>query len=121
MIRRPPRSTLTDTLFPVTTLFRADVAATMDDAITSRRSIHAFLPTPVSREMVEHLLRVASRAPSGTNMQPWRVYVVGGAKKVALCKAILEDYEARPRAEQRRRKTKPDELLGPNRPPPRHH
>src|SRR3546814_16150014 len=74
----------------------ADVAATMDDAITSRRSIRAFLPTPVSREMVEHLLRVASRWPSGPNMQPWSVYVVAGAQKTASCQAILGDCGTRP-------------------------
>src|SRR3546814_159626 len=91
----------------------ADVAATVDDAITSRRSVRAFLPTPVPREMVEHLLRVASRAPSGTNMQPWRVYAVAGAKKDALCKAILEDYEARPGAEKREWKYYPDEFFEP--------
>src|SRR3546814_2213605 len=85
----------------------------MDAAITSRRSIRAFLPTPVSREMVEQLLRVASRAPSGTNMQPWSVYVVAGAKKTALCKAILGDYEARPGAVKREWQYSTDEFFEP--------
>ena len=51
----------------------------VDDAITSRRSIRSFLGTPVDRETVDHILRVASRAPSGTNMQPWQVTVLTGA------------------------------------------
>ena len=47
-------------------------------AILSRRSVRGFLPTPVSREVVEHLLDVAARAPSGTNMQPWQVIALAG-------------------------------------------
>ncbi len=67
----------------------ADLAATIDAAITSRRSVRGFLPTPVPRATIEHLLEVASRAPSGTNMQPWRVYVLTGQAKAALTAAIL--------------------------------
>ncbi|MEM1038193.1 MAG: nitroreductase [Pseudomonadota bacterium] len=50
----------------------------VDEAITSRRSIRAFLDTPVSADMVRSILDVAARAPSGTNMQPWKVYVLMG-------------------------------------------
>ncbi|HRP77986.1 MAG TPA: nitroreductase [Aquamicrobium sp.] len=63
--------------------------AIVDEAIASRRSVRAFLPTPVPDETVKDILRVASRAPSGTNMQPWKVYVVTGEKKEALTRAIL--------------------------------
>lgn len=52
--------------------------AAVDAAITSRRSIRAFLPTPVPRETVSDILAVASRAPSGTNTQPWQVTVLTG-------------------------------------------
>ncbi|WP_234815037.1 nitroreductase family protein, partial [Noviherbaspirillum denitrificans] len=38
-----------------------------------RRSVRAFLPEPVSRETVEEILAVARFAPSGTNIQPWKV------------------------------------------------
>ncbi len=48
------------------------------DAITSRRAIRAFLPKPVDEELVKEVLQVAARAPSGTNMQPWKVLVVTG-------------------------------------------
>ncbi len=68
-------------------------AATVEEAITSRRSMRRFLPDPVKRETVEHLLAVASRAPSGTNIQPWKVYVVAGEAKAGLTKAILEAYD----------------------------
>src|SRR4051794_35346050 len=43
-----------------------------------RRSIRAFLPAPIPRETVERILDVAARAPSGTNMQPWRVHALAG-------------------------------------------
>lgn len=61
----------------------------VDAAITSRRSIRAFLPTPVAREDIEKILDVAARAPSGTNTQPWKVYVLTGEKKRELTARIL--------------------------------
>lgn len=64
----------------------------VDAAITSRRSIRAFLPTPVAREDVEAILEVAARAPSGTNTQPWKVYVLTGAIKQKLSDEILKAY-----------------------------
>jgi nitroreductase len=72
----------------------------VDAAIVSRRSIRAFLPTPVAREDIEAILEVAARAPSGTNTQPWRVYVLTGAAKDSLSAAILAAY-ADPREAQR--------------------
>jgi nitroreductase len=64
----------------------------VDDAITSRRSIRAFLPTPVAREDIEAILSVASRAPSGSNTQPWKVYVLTGDVRQRLSQRILEAY-----------------------------
>jgi nitroreductase len=61
----------------------------VDAAITSRRSIRAFLPTPVAREDIEQILEVSARAPSGTNTQPWKVYVLTGDARTALSEAIL--------------------------------
>jgi nitroreductase len=58
------------------------------DAIASRRSVRAFLPTPVPRETIERILAAAARAPSGTNMQPWRVRVLTGAAKERLSQAV---------------------------------
>ncbi|MCE1205233.1 MAG: nitroreductase [Holophagaceae bacterium] len=68
-------------------------AAAVDAAITSRRSVRAFLPTPVPRETVEDILCVASRAPSGTNTQPWQVHVLMGAARQRLCDRISAAYE----------------------------
>ncbi len=61
----------------------------VDAAITSRRSIRAFLPTPVAREDIEAILAVSARAPSGTNTQPWKVTVLTGAARQRLSDAIL--------------------------------
>ena len=67
--------------------------ALVDAAITSRRSLRAFLPTPVPRETIEQILAVASRAPSGTNTQPWQVYVLSGAAKTELSRKIIAAYD----------------------------
>lgn len=61
----------------------------VDAAITSRRSIRAYLPQPVARDDIGHILQVAGRAPSGTNTQPWKVYVLEGEAKRSLSDAIL--------------------------------
>jgi nitroreductase len=67
--------------------------ASVDAAISSRRSIRQFLPNPVPREAVEEILDLAARAPSGTNMQPWRGYAVAGAARTALCDAVLAAFD----------------------------
>jgi nitroreductase len=67
-----------------------DAASAVDDAITSRRSVRAFLPTPIDRSTVEKLLRLAGRAASGSNIQPWRVRVFAGEVRERLTKAILD-------------------------------
>ena len=75
-----------------------DVQAAVDAAITSRRSIRAFLPTPVPRETIEQILAVAARAPSGTNTQPWQVHVLTGtalADLSARLQAAFDDPDAR--------------------------
>jgi len=68
-------------------------SAAVDAAIASRRSVRGFLPTPVPREVVEDILRVASRAPSGTNTQPWKVTVLSGAAKTTLSAKIRAVYD----------------------------
>jgi len=71
----------------------AEQTAAVDAAITSRRSIRAFLPTPLARETIEEILDVAARAPSGTNTQPWRVHVLTGEAKQALSARIRAAYD----------------------------
>ena len=78
-----------------------DVAASIDAAIRSRHSVRSFLGRPVARETVEQILEVARFAPSGTNTQPWQVYVLGGEVKKALSAEILADHDAHPEREER--------------------
>jgi nitroreductase len=66
-----------------------DETAIVDEAITSRRSVRAFLPDPVGEATIREILQIASRAPSGTNMQPWKVYVTSGETKRRIADAIL--------------------------------
>jgi nitroreductase len=61
----------------------------VDAAITSRRSVRAFLDKPVEQEDIARILDVAARAPSGTNTQPWKVVVLTGAARQRLSNAIL--------------------------------
>jgi nitroreductase len=72
---------------------RAPDPSAVDAAITSRRSVRAFLDTPVAHEVVRDILRVASRAPSGTNTQPWRVTVLTGGARAELSRRILAAYD----------------------------
>jgi nitroreductase len=63
------------------------------EAITGRQSVRGYLEDkPVPKETILKLLEIAGRAPSGSNIQPWKVYVVTGAKKEALSAALLERH-----------------------------
>ena len=72
----------------------ANSAAAVDHAITSRMSVRAFTQQEVSRELITEILQVASRAPSGTNTQPWKVYVLQGATRDALVEKVCAAHEA---------------------------
>lgn len=48
------------------------------EAVNRRISVRAFLPKPVPRETVVEILEAARRSPSGGNLQPWQVHVLGG-------------------------------------------
>src|SRR4051794_35029155 len=65
-----------------------------DHAITSRRSIRGFTPAPVPVATIRDILAVASRAPSMTSTQPWRVYVLAGTARDALVRDILAAHDA---------------------------
>ena len=65
----------------------------VEAAITSRHSTRAFLPTPVPRATIEEILAVASRAPSGTNTQPWHVYVLTGEAQKSLSSRLVAAYD----------------------------
>lgn len=88
-------------------------AAIVDAAMTSRRSVRAFLPTPVPRATVAEILAVAARAPSGTNMQPWRVHAMAGAALTAFSDAIEATFLAGDHGQAREYKYYPDEFFEP--------
>ncbi len=63
------------------------------EAIATRRSVRGFLPTPVPEETIRRILAVAARAPSATNTQPWRVYVLTGAARQGLVDEITAAHD----------------------------
>ncbi len=65
----------------------------VDTIIQSRYSCRAFLPTPVPRSTIEDILRVASRAPSGTNVQPWKAWVLMGKRKELLSERLIAAFD----------------------------
>jgi nitroreductase len=69
-------------------------AGIVDAVMAGRHAVRAFLPTPVPRASVEAILAVARRAPSGTNLQPWRVHVLTGAARQRLVDAVCAAYDA---------------------------
>ncbi len=83
------------------------------EAILTRRSARAFLATPVARETVAEILDLAARAPSGTNIQPWKVYVAAGAVKEALTKETLAAIATKTEAHESEFKYYPDEWVEP--------
>jgi len=68
------------------------VARSLEEAMLSRRSLRAFRADPVPRETLERILALASRAPSGTNIQPWHVTVVSGEVRERLVKAMHAEF-----------------------------
>ena len=65
----------------------------VDGAITSRMSIRAFTPQVPSTDDIAALLEVASRAPSGTNTQPWKVYVLQGKSRDTLVAKVCAAHD----------------------------
>ena len=67
-------------------------AADATTAIRTRRSLRAFTNQPVSENVIKEILTTASRAPSGTNIQPWQVYVLTGTSRDSLCKKVCDAF-----------------------------
>jgi nitroreductase len=65
----------------------------VDQAITTRMSARAFTAQPVPREVLTHLLELASRSPSGTNTQPWKVYVLQGQSRDSLVQKVCAAHD----------------------------
>lgn len=65
------------------------------ETIRTRRSVRAFKDEPVSRDILEQVLRDAGRAPSAINMQPWEVHAVLGEERKLLSRRLLRAYRER--------------------------
>jgi nitroreductase len=85
----------------------------IDRAITTRRSVRRFLPTPIPRDVIAEILDAAARARSGTNMQPWRGHVLVGAVKDQLCAAVQSVFDAEETGHRREVQYYPDEFFEP--------
>jgi nitroreductase len=68
----------------------------IDQLVRTRRAIRRFTDRPVSKQLLIEILDVARGAPSNSNMQPWRVYLVGGAAKDNLAQALSDAHQKSP-------------------------
>jgi nitroreductase len=82
--------------FPPTSQVSTHVADpdSVDAAIGSRFSTRAFIDKPVDRAVLMEVLELAGRAPSGTNTQPWKVYVLQGAQRAELVRQVCAAHDA---------------------------
>src|SRR6185312_10557204 len=85
----------------------------VSEAIASRKTIRAFLPRSVPRETVLEILRLAARAPSGGNLQPWKVYALFGEARDELVRRVAEARKAQPMGEMPEYLIYPPELTEP--------
>ena len=83
----------------------------VSDAVAARRSIRDFLPNPVDDELLRDLLERAARAPSGGNVQPWRIYVLNGSRMTDF----LDFLSTQPATEQSEYDVYPANLWEPHR------
>ncbi len=71
----------------------------VSEALATRKSVRAFRPDPVSRATVEAILDRAARAPSGGNLQPWKVHVLLGAARDELVRRVKAKQKTHPMGE----------------------
>ncbi len=88
---------------------------TLSDVLARRRSCRGFLPDPVEATTVREILAAASRAPSGGNLQPWKVIAVAGAEREAVSKLAMDALAANPAGEMGDRLVYPPSLWEPYR------
>lgn len=87
----------------------------IQEAVASRRSVRQFLATPVPMPVIRRVLEKALRAPSGGNLQPWHLHVVGGDRLDALKALMRERLVENPRGEGSEYDIYPRELVAPYR------
>lgn len=77
------------------------VAATVEEALLTRHSVRAFLPTPVPRAEVERLLTLASYSASNSNCQPWHVHILTSEPKHRLTEELWKALDGDGRVAER--------------------
>jgi nitroreductase len=87
----------------------------IQDAIASRRSVRSFLDRPVPADTIRRVLELALRAPSGGNLQPWHLHVVGGDRLIELKTLMRERVQQAPTGEGNEYDIYPRELVVPYR------
>ena len=68
-------------------------AGSVTDAVQTRHSLRAFTSQSVTQEVLQEILTIASRAPSGTNMQPWRVHLLFDGSLNKVSESVLQAYD----------------------------
>jgi nitroreductase len=86
---------------------------TVSEAVLGRHSVRAFLDRPVDRSLVEEILDIARRAPSGGNLQPWRVDIVAGTPLLDLKARVQASLVGGPRGEGTEYPVYPTDLVDP--------
>lgn len=87
----------------------------VSEAVVSRRSVRGFLPTPIDPATIRRVVEAAARAPSGGNVQPWIIDVVGGEKLTELKAIMAARIPEAPKGEPTEYDIYPKELPGPHR------
>ncbi|MGY2487471.1 nitroreductase [Cupriavidus sp. CP313] len=87
----------------------------VSQAIASRKSVRGFLPRAVAPDTIRRVLDAAARAPSGGNLQPWHIHVVGGEALEGLRAIMRERIAQAPAGEEREYDIYPRELVSPYR------
>jgi nitroreductase len=64
------------------------------EAIRTRKSIRSFKPDPIKKEIVKEILEIAARAPSGTNTQPWELFILAGEVLEKVKQANVEHLKS---------------------------
>ena len=85
------------------------------DAIRSRKSVRAFLDRPVDMSVLREVLTLAARAPSGGNLQPWRLFVVTGEPLAKFKQTMLKRVQEQPQGEPLEYNVYPPDLWEPYR------